>query len=108
MPPSIEHIEEIRYAASKLLETIDVVEPNQPLSTSQIISLYFWLIDHENIKRVKPIRSLIEVLMPCLEDQVIDKQRMLELQTTCQKIIGSRDSENEEEGGVAERQVMFF
>lgn len=106
--PSIERIEEIRCAAAKLLETIDIVEPGQPLTTSQIISLYFWLIDHENIKHVKPIRSMIHVLLPCLEDQVIDKQRFIELQKVCQKIIGSRDSESEDPEGVAEQKLMFF
>lgn len=106
--PSIERIEEIRHAARKLLETIDVVEPGQPLTTSQIISLYFWLIDHESIKQVRPIRSLIDALMPCLENQVIDKQRLVMLQQTCQKIIGSQNSDHDDSGGVAERQFMFF
>jgi len=105
---SIERIERIRHAAATLRETTDIVEPGRPLSTSQIISLYFWLIDHENIKHVRPIRSLIDILMPCLENQVIDKQRYIELQTICQKILGSRDSENEDPDGVCEHLVMFF
>jgi len=105
---SIERIEEIRYAAKKLLETIEMVDPDQPLNTSQIISLYFWLIDHESIKQVKPVRSLIEILMPCLENQIIDRQRFWQLQKTCQKIIGSRDSDSQKSKGVSEGRVMFF
>ena len=64
--------QKIRQAAVMLRELIDAIGGDQELNTSQVIGLYFWLIDHEHFHHLDTIGELIRIVMSCLERQVLD------------------------------------
>ena len=76
-------MEEVRRAAEKLCRMLQNVDINRKLCTSDIIALSFWLIDHENVTKLQPVKRVAELLTKCLEQQVIRTREYHEIVVTC-------------------------
>ena len=79
--------QKIRQAAVMLRELIDAIGVDHKLNTSQVIGLYFWLIDHEHLHHFEIIRELIRIVMSCLERQVLDGSSRARLTTGIETIL---------------------
>jgi hypothetical protein len=89
---SMLQVQKIRHAAVMLRELIDTVGGEEKLNTSQVIGLYFWLIDHEHLHHFERIHELIQIVMSCLERQLLDGKSRARLTAVIEIILAYPDS----------------
>jgi len=79
----------VRIAVRRLGKILPSLPPSEPLGTSQMISLYLWLIDSESLSTDPLVEALVDLVLGCLEAQRIDAQRLYRLHVLCRQAAGS-------------------
>ena len=105
---SLAETAQVRRAAKKLIEMVDVVSPDKPLNTSQVIALYFWLIDHERLNKIRPVQEVVDILLSGIENQMFDKENHARIIKLCTKILDRFENDAEDLDNVRAGELLLI